>query len=215
MELQIDTQYILDTFRTLVNTPSPVGYYREINPVVAQMAKELGYEVTYDNRNTVYITVDGQDNSKTVMIGGHLDTLGFIVRRIDDDGMIRIRNLGGVSHTSMESETVTVHTRDGRKYTGIYTCQSHSVHVFDDARTRPQDEQNMYVRVDEKVHSAEDVRALGIEVGDYICYDPKTVFTDSGFLKSRFIDDKGSVSILLTLLRWMKESGKRPAAMWR
>ena len=76
MELQIDTQYILDTFRTLVNTPSPVGYYREINPVVAQIAKELGYEVTCDNRNTVYITVDGQDNSKTVMIGGHLDTAG-------------------------------------------------------------------------------------------------------------------------------------------
>ena len=47
MELQIDTQYILDTFRTLVNTPSPVGYYREINPVVAQMAKELGYDAGF------------------------------------------------------------------------------------------------------------------------------------------------------------------------
>ena len=171
MELQIDTQYILDTFRTLVNTPSPVGYYREINPVVAQMAKELGYEVTYDNRNTVYITVDGQDNSKTVMIGGHLDTLGFIVRRIDDDGMIRIRNLGGVSHTSMESETVTVHTRDGRKYTGIYTCQSHSVHVFDDARTLERNEQNMMILLDQPIKSRQDVLDLGIRHGDMVSFE--------------------------------------------
>ena len=68
----------------------------------------------------------------------------------------------------------------------------------------------MYVRVDEKVSSAGDVRALGIEVGDYICFDPKTTVTPSGYLKSRFIDDKGSAACLLTLLKLMADSGVRP-----
>ena len=210
MELQIDTQYILDTFRTLVNTPSPVGYYREINPVVAQIAKELGYEVTCDNRNTVYITVDGQDNSKTVMIGGHLDTLGFVVRRIDDDGMIRIRNLGGVSHTSMESETVTVHTRDGRKYTGLYTCQSHSVHVFDDARTLERNEQNMMILLDQPIKTRQDVLDLGIRHGDMVSFEPRCTVTDNGYLKSRFIDDKGAVACIFAMLKYLTEHNLKP-----
>ena len=47
-------------------------------------------------------------------------------------------------------------------------------------------------------------------MGDYICYDPKTVFTESGFLKSRFIDDKGSAIILLTLLKVLRDGGRKP-----
>lgn len=68
----------------------------------------------------------------------------------------------------------------------------------------------MYVRLDEDVRSAADVRALGIENGDYICFDTKTTVTDSGFLKSRFIDDKASVACLITALHVMHEAGFVP-----
>ena len=92
MEYQIDGQFTLDCFRALVNAPSPVSYYVEVNPVVERLAKTLGYPVSYDNKHTAYLTLEGEDNSKTVMLGAHLDTIGMIVRRIDDDGMIRIRS---------------------------------------------------------------------------------------------------------------------------
>ena len=130
MKFQIDKDYLLSCFRTLVDTPSPVGYYPLFNPVLEKFTASFGYQVTYDHRGTPYITLEGQDNSKTVMIGAHSDTIGLVVRRVDPNGMIRVRNLGGINFGSLEGETVTVHTRDGRSYTGLFACQSHSVHVF-------------------------------------------------------------------------------------
>ena len=75
--------------------------------------------------------------------------------------------------------------------------------MFDDAATRPRDEKNMAVRLDEALHSPEDAAALGIMTGDYLCLDPKTVVTDSGYIKSRFLDDKASAACLMALLRHM------------
>jgi putative aminopeptidase FrvX len=106
--------YTVDCFEKIVNIPSPVGYFREMNPVIEEIASSLGCDVTYDNKYTAYITLEGQDNSKTVMVGAHLDTIGLIVRRIDKDGMIRVRQLGGINFSSIEGETVHIHTRDGR-----------------------------------------------------------------------------------------------------
>ena len=121
MKFQVDSAYLLDCFRRLVNTPSPVGYYPLLNPVLEQEAASLGYSITYDNRGTPYIILEGQDNSKTVMVGAHVDTIGLVVRRVDSNGMLRVRNLGGVNFPSMEGETVTVHTRDCRQYTASST----------------------------------------------------------------------------------------------
>ncbi|MBO5798272.1 MAG: M42 family metallopeptidase, partial [Clostridia bacterium] len=197
-------------FRELVNTPSPVGYYRDMNPVIEKLAAACGCTVTYDNRHTPYITLPGRDNSKTVMIGAHLDTIGMIVRRIDADGAIRVRQLGGVNFHSLEGETVTVHTRDGRAYTGLMTPQSHSVHVFDDARTQERDEEHMMILLDEGVASRADVVALGIHHGDPISVDPRCEVTENGYLKSRFIDDKAAVAACFALLQRMAETGEKP-----
>lgn len=210
MRFEVDTKYLLDSFQKLVNTPSPVGYSRELKPVLEGFAQELGHPFHYDNKNTFYMTIPGEDSSKTVMIGGHVDTLGLVVRTIDSDGMIRVRALGGVNYNSLEGEFVTVHTRDGRTYTGLLTCQSHSVHVFDDARTAPRDENTMMVILDEKVSSKADVTALGIRNGDVISMDPRCTVTEKGYLKSRFIDDKAGVACIFTALKYMKDQGLSP-----
>ena len=144
MKFQPDMNYFVDCFRRMVNTPSPVGFYTLFNPVLEKEAALFGYDLTFDRRGTPYIVLDGQDNSKTVLLGAHSDTIGLIVRRIDANGMIRVRNLGGINFSSIEGETVTVHTRDGRSYTGLFACQSHSVHVFDDARTLARDENTIF-----------------------------------------------------------------------
>lgn len=181
-----------------------------MNPVISQMAEALGESVWYDNKSTAYITVDGEDNRKTVMVGAHLDTIGLVVRSIDSDGMIRVRNLGGINFGSLEGETVTVHTRDGRSYTGLMACQSHSVHVFDDARTLERDEKSMMVILDEQVSSKADVNALGIRHGDMISINPRCQITPNGYLKSRFIDDKAAVACCFVALKYMKENGIKP-----
>lgn len=210
MKYEVDRQFLLDCFRAFVAAPSPVGYYCKVNPVVEQYAKQLGYSVTYDNKHTPYITLEGEDNSKTVMIGAHLDTIGMLVRRIDENGMIRVRQLGGINYANAEGCTVTVHTRDGREYTGLLACQSHSVHVFDDARTLERNENTMVVILDERIKSRAEVVALGIQHGDPVSVDPGCTYTPNGYLKSRFIDDKGAVACVFTALKYMKENGLKP-----
>ena len=173
MRFEIDRQFLVNCFQDIVSVPSPVGYYVQLNPVLERYAAMFGQTVTYDNRSTAYITLDGEDNSKTVLVGAHADTLGLIVRRIDPDGKIRTRNLGGINYMNLDGETVTVHTRDGRSYTGLLACQSHSVHVFEDARTVERNENTMMVLLDEDVSSKADVNALGIRHGDFISIDPR------------------------------------------
>ena len=171
MKYNFDPMYIIDCFKEIVNVPSPVGYYVQMNPVIEKIAARFGYTVTYDNKSTPYITIEGEDNSKTVEIACHLDTIGMMVKRIDANGMIRVRNTGGVNWQSLEGETVTVYTRDGREYTGLMACQSHSVHVFDDARTLARDENTMMIILDEDIKCEADVRALGIRHGDMVAAD--------------------------------------------
>ncbi len=210
MKFQIDEQYLVDCFRKLVNAPSPVSFYEKVNPVVEQLAARLGLPVTYDHKHTAYITLEGENNEKTVMVGAHLDTIGMMVRRIDKDGMIRVRQLGGMNFYSAEGCTVTVHTRDGREYTGLLACQSHSTHVFDDARTLSRDENTMIISLDEPVESQDDVLALGIRHGDIISIDPGCQYTETGFLKSRFIDDKGGVACCFAMVKYLQEHGLKP-----
>ena len=187
MKYTVDEKYIIDTFRRLVETPSPVGFDTLINPVIEQLAEELGEKITYDNRGTAYMTLEGEDNTKTVLISSHWDTIGMVVRTVDPNGMIRVRSLGGTNLNSAEGESVTVHTRDGRIYTGLIACQSHSVHVFDNARTLERNDNTMVVLLDEDVHSKKDVRDLGILNGDYISVEPRCEYTKNGLKFTAFI----------------------------
>lgn len=207
---EFDRDYLLRTAERLIDTPSPVGYYAEIEPLLSELAGELGYELKRDRKHTRYLLVPGKSHAQTVMAGAHLDTLGLIVRGIDENGMLRVRNLGGINFNNIEGETVCVHTWDGRSYSGLVICKYHSVHVFEEARTAPRDENTMRVLLNEPVHSAEDVRALGIRHGDMISLTPHFTVTETGFLKSRFLDDKLHAACILTLLKAMKESGQQP-----
>ncbi|MBR6709753.1 MAG: M20/M25/M40 family metallo-hydrolase [Clostridia bacterium] len=210
MKYLINEEYLLDCLKTFIDTPSPVGFYPLINPVLSERAAEIGYTVTFDNRQTAYITLDGEDNSKTVMIGAHADTLGLMVRKVDSNGRLRIRQLGGGYLGSLEGESVTVHTRDGRTYTGLFACQSHSPHVFADHKTLDRDEKTMMILLDEPVRTQGEVYDLGIRPGDYVSVDPRFQRTPGGYIKSRYLDDKAAIACCFTALRWLRENGRRP-----
>ena len=210
MHFQIDTKFMTDCFAKLVSVPSPVGYFEKLNPVLEDYAAQFGCPITFDNRHTAYITLEGQDNSKTVLIGAHADTLGMMVRSVDSNGMLRFRVLGGMNLHSVEGETVTVHASSGKTYTGLVACQTHSTHVFRGANNTERTEDTMVVLLDENVKTREEVRALGICNGDYISVDPRFQITETGYIKSRFIDDKGPMACCLTLLKYMKDNGLKP-----
>ncbi|MEG0440922.1 MAG: M42 family metallopeptidase [Oscillospiraceae bacterium] len=203
-------QTVMDYATTLLTTDSPSGFTAAVVEKADKIAADLGYETRRTNKGGLVVSVPGKDSSKKVCLAAHIDTLGLMVRAISPDGQLLITPIGGPILPTLDGEYCNIYTRDGKVYTGTVLSLSPAAHVFDDAKTRPRDEANMAVRLDEVVETAEDVQKLGIEVGDYVCYDPKTVVTKSGFLKSRFIDDKGSSACLLTLLNLMASGGLKP-----
>ena len=203
-------QYYFETVKELLLTPSPSGYYGEIMKVIERLAVDSGAEFEMTKKGCAVLSAKGKDHSRTLGLSAHCDTLGAMVRGIRSDGKLTFSKVGGPQLPTLDGEFCTIITRGGKKYTGTFLSNSPASHVYPDAQTLPRDENNMYVRIDEVVKSAEDVRKLGIESGDYICIDPKTTITESGFLKSRFIDDKASVACFLTLLKIMKAENILP-----
>lgn len=210
MDVTSCKQSLMAAAARLLSTDSPSGFTGSAANFVEEYARGLGYEVMRNNKGNITVEVPGREDCAPVGLCAHIDTLGLMVRSITAEGHLMITRIGGPILPTLDGEYCKVYTRDGRVYTGTILSLSPAAHVFDDAATRTRDELNLAVRIDEVVKSKEEVEALGIMAGDFVCFDPKTVVTPSGFLKSRFIDDKGSAACMLALLKLMKDSGEAP-----
>ncbi len=203
MELSINKKYVLNTVKNILEFNSPTGFCFEIMDYIKDIVEGFGYKFETTNKGCGVITIKGQNDNKVIGLSAHVDTLGAMVRSITNEGALRFTSLGGPILPTLDGEYCKIRTRDGKIYTGTFLSESSAAHVFDDSATRNRDEKNMVVRIDEVVYSKEDTEKLGICPGDFIFIDTKTTITESGFIKSRFIDDKGSVSALIGLLEVM------------
>jgi len=198
-------KYIIETIETLVNIPSPSGYTKEVMGFVKSEVDCLGYSSEYSQKGGLIITVEGK-SKETVGLSAHVDTLGAMVRSINTDGTITFALVGGFTMHSVEGSYCRLHTREGKTYTGTILIKSPSVHSYDDAKTLERSERNMIIRIDEIVKNKEDVLVLGINSGDYISFEAQFKFTERGFIKSRHLDDKASVAVLIGMLKDMSEA---------
>ncbi|WP_296877180.1 M42 family metallopeptidase [Thomasclavelia sp.] len=194
--------YILNILKDIMALDSPSGYCKEVIAYCKQEAKKLGFQTTTTNKGNLIINVCGQDDYH-IGFCGHVDTLGLMVRSIKDDGTLAFTNIGGPIIPTLDGEYCRIITRDKQIYTGTILSNSPAAHVFDDAKSAKRTCETMHIRIDEIVKSKEDVLKLGINNGDYIAIDPKTTITPSGFIKSRFLDDKMSVAILFGVLKYL------------
>lgn len=203
---QIDR--ISETLENLVHIPSPSGYTKQAIDFCKSVADSLGYNSKVTNKGSLLITVPGKDTARHRLLTAHVDTLGAMVRGIKTDGTLSLAMIGGFRWNSVEGEYCTIHSKDNA-FTGTILMHQTSVHVYKDAGEAKRDEKNIEVRIDEQTTSREETEALGIRVGDFVSFDPRFVRTDSGFIKSRHLDDKASVAILLELLRGLKEDNQQ------
>lgn len=202
--IKVNKEFLLNTVKELLEFDSPTGYCFEIMDKVEEIVKNLGFKFERNRKGNGIITIDGKSSEKVIGLAAHVDTLGAMVRSITSSGTLKFTLLGGPIVPTLDSEYCRIRTRNNKVYTGTFLSTSPAVHVYQDAKDKKRDPENMEVRIDEVVKSKEDVEKLGISVGDFICIDPKTTITESGFVKSRFIDDKASVAILLALLETIK-----------
>lgn len=207
--ITFDKTYFTNLSYQLLTTPSPSGYCHQIMQLIEEETKKLGLSFERTNKGNGIITFPGQDNY-TIGLAAHVDTLGLMVRSIKSDGTLRVVTIGGNQPNSLIGEYCTVFTKDDRSYTGTILTTSYSSHVYEDAAKKGSKIDELIIRLDEVVKTKEDVIKLGIENGDFIAIDPKTVITDNGFIKSRHIDDKISVAIIFTLFKSFVEQGITP-----
>ena len=208
--MNFDINYFKEVAHKIFNIDSPSGYSENINKVLIELLNELGYTATLTNKGNVALNVVGESSEKTVATSAHVDTLGLMVRSINGDGTLNVTRIGGPQIATLDGEYCKIQTRFNQTYTGTILSNSASSHVYEDS-DKQRKENNVVVRIDEKVNSKKDVLDLGIQNGDYIFIEPKFMITESGFIKSRFIDDKASVCVILSVLKYLKENNLKPA----
>lgn len=196
----------IELVKSLTTIPSPTGNTQNIIQYVDSLLKEQGYTTEINRKGSLIVTVPGKNDEQHRFITAHIDTLGAMVRGIKSDGRLKLDLIGGFRYNSIEGEYCTIHTQSGKNYTGTILMHQTSVHVYKDAGTAERNQDNMEVRIDEKTFSKEDTEKLGIQVGDFISFDPRTEITESGFIKSRHLDDKVSAAILIQFLTTLNQT---------
>lgn len=204
-------EYAVEQTVALLGIDSPSGFTEKAAQWTRQAFEALGYPVRLTQKGGVLVDLGGADAQDGLLLEAHADTLGAMVAEVKANGRLRVTSLGGMRAENGETENVRVYTREGKVYEGTLQLLNASVHVNGSYGDTKRSFDTTEVVLDENVATAEATRALGIQVGDVICFDPRTRVTSSGYLKSRFLDDKLSVGILLGLARYLRDRGVTPA----
>ena len=204
MDMQYAT-YAAQQAAALLGIDSPSGFTDRAAAWVLEAFRNLGFEAKQTTKGGVLIDLGGRNAEDALLLEAHTDTLGAMVAEIKGSGRLRLTPLGGMEANNAEAENVRVYTRDGKVLEG--TCQlcNASVHVNGEYSGAKRSFDTVEVVLDEQADSEEETTALGVQVGDIVCFEPRTHITQTGYIKSRFLDDKLSVGRLLGLAEALRD----------
>lgn len=208
--MEINKEFTLKLLKEIIDIPSPTGYTKNVMLHIEKVVSEYGYKISSNKKGNRIIEIEGEDNSYCIGIPVHVDTLGAMVRSVNDDGTLKITSIGGNMYSTLDGEYCKIHTRSGKLYTGTILSTSPAAHVYPDSKTKERTEENMMVRIDEVVKNKEDVTKLEIGAGDFISVEPKFTATPSGYIKSRYLDDKAGTACALSVMEMFKRTGIKP-----
>ena len=203
--------YIRDKLLELLNIPSITGNTKDAMNWLKHEFEGFGYDTCTTNKGGLIVTVPGQHAGNERLLSAHADTLGAMVFEVKANGRLKLATVGGVPWQSIEGEKVIVCTSKGDTFTGTVLTTKAASHVYGvESAKLERNQDNMEVRLDEKVKSKDDTLALGIRPGDFVAFDPRAELTRAGFIKSRHLDDKASCAVLLGAARYLAERKLKP-----
>ena len=208
---KIYADYAWEQTSALLAIDSPTGYTTKAAQWVQNAFAQLGFDAHITVKGGVLVDLGGSDANDGLLLEAHGDTLGAMVAQIKGNGRLKMTNLGGMRPENAETENVRVYTRSGKVIEGTCQLANASIHVNGSYGDTKRSWDTVEIVLDEDVNSAADTRALGIEVGDMVCFETRTRRTASGYLKSRFLDDKLSVGILLGFAKYLADHKIVPA----
>ena len=205
------TDFAVQQAVELLSIDSPTGYTAAAEAHLLKTFREMGYEPVHTVKGGVLVDLGGADKENGLLLEAHCDTLGAMVAELKGSGRLRVVPLGGLPAVMANTENCRVVTKFDGVYEGTLQICNASTHVNGELRKTVPDWDNVEVVLDETAASADELKALGIGVGDVVCFDPRTTVTEKGYIKSRFLDDKLSAGILIALAKYLKEEGLTPA----
>ncbi len=207
----IDQEYLLDVLVELLNIPSPTGFAHQAIDYIAVALEDFSeLKVAQTRKGALVATWPGQQSTTPRALTAHADTLGAMVKEIKSNGRLKLTKIGGFAWNTVEGEGCTVFTNQGERVRGSLLLSKASGHVYGgDVNDLKRDDHNMEVRLDAHTTSANETRQLGIEVGDFVAFDPRVEVTN-GFVRSRHLDDKACVAAILAALKALQAAGLKP-----
>ena len=196
----------------LLNIYSPTGDTERAVAYVRKALDTLGLETALNAKGALIAAWPGRSSERPRALTAHVDTLGAMVKEIKGNGWLRLTQVGAYAWNSVEGERCFVRTAAGATVSGTILPIKASVHVHGGkvVSELERNAENMQVRLDARTTKPEETRALGIEVGDFVYLDPRAELTDTGFVRSRHLDDKASVACIYGALRAMHDAGLSP-----
>lgn len=209
---QIDSEYLVNTLLELLKTPSPTGFTANAMEVVSIALQEFPFlSISPTRKGALVATWQGKTNTSPRALTAHIDTLGAMVKEIKSSGRLKLSKLGGFAWNSVEGEGCTVFSSGGQAFRGSILVTKASSHVYGNKVSElKRDDENMEVRLDARTADADQTLELGIQVGDYVAFDPR-VEVVSGFVRSRHLDDKACVACILAAIKALDDEGLQPS----
>lgn len=208
----VDTEYLLKLLTNLLNTPSPTGFTGNAIAAVAQTLKDFPFlSPSRTRKGALVFTWDVSSSDSPRALTAHADTLGAMVKEIKCNGRLKLTKIGGYAWNTVEGEGCTVFTSQGEAIRGSLLLTKASSHVHgSQVNDLKRNDDNMEVRLDARTMDADETRDLGIQVGDFVAFDPR-VEVINGFIRSRHLDDKACVACILAAINALHNADLQPS----
>lgn len=186
---------IRDLLTELMLIPGLSGHEQRVASAIAAHLDRLGLAYRTDRLGNLTCTIPGDPTAPSVMVFTHMDQLGFIVRKIEASGLIRLERLGGVPERALPAQAVTLCTEQG-DLAGVIANKSHHA-------TGPEEKYKVLpypdLYVDAGFTSAAEAQAAGVRIGTPVTYLPRVLPLANGRIAGTSIDDRAGCAVLLAL----------------
>ena len=209
---EINTQFLLDFLTRLLNTPSPTGLAEPAVALTEQTLKDFpALKLSRTRKGALLASWAGERDDSPRALTAHVDTLGGMVKEIKSNGRLKLSQIGGYAWNTIEGEGCTILTRFGHPVRGSILLTKASTHVFGaEVNEMKRTADNLEIRLDARTSSEKETIDLGVSIGDFVSFDPR-VEINAGFIRSRHLDDKACVAVLVAAFKALADAGLKPS----
>ena len=182
----------------LMLTPGLSGHEERVAALIRARLAAEGIVSRVDRMGNVIATFEGDPEAPSVMLFTHMDQLGFFVRRIEPDGLVRVERMGGVSERAMAAQAVVLCVGEGRDVPGIIMNKAHHATTPEEkykVLTAPQ------ITIDTGHGSKAALEAAGVQIGTPVIYRPQVIELDGDRIAGTSVDDRAGCAVLLEIAR--------------